>query len=172
LPDHSLIIFILVPLELPIVKREVFNDFYSSSSYYLALATTDIPLLIINTSCFVIVTYLTAGLESFKSFLLIACIISLTSQAIGLFFGSIFSQQNLLLIGVTFVLQKLALVGIFLHLKSPSFMFLLEIDYLHQGIKSLMVDTKDQFSRTWLVNSLTFVLMHLLAFKIIHRRLH
>lgn len=37
-------ICILVPLELPILSKEHFNQWYSLSSYYLSLTIVDLPI--------------------------------------------------------------------------------------------------------------------------------
>lgn len=90
-------LFFTDPLDLPITKREHFNRWYSASSYYLALVTTDIPVVV---SCCLfyisIIGILTnQPLETFRVFnyIIIAILTSFTAQSLGLLMGSMFELK-------------------------------------------------------------------------------
>lgn len=96
---HISIIVWLVPvtLELPIVKREYHNRWYSPSAYYLALTITDIPFTIISTLIYIMLSYIMTNqpLEELRifAFLMIGLLTSFTAQGFGLFSGSLFSLK-------------------------------------------------------------------------------
>jgi ATP-binding cassette, subfamily G (WHITE), member 1 len=86
-----------VSLDLPIVKREHFNRWYSTGAYYLALTTSDIPFTIISTLIYISLSYVLTNqpLEEFRvvTFLMIALLTSFTAQGFGLLAGSMFELK-------------------------------------------------------------------------------
>jgi ABC-type multidrug transport system ATPase subunit len=85
--------FFLVPLDLPIIQREHFNRWYSTAAHYIALNLADVPVLIICSITFTVVAYIMTNhpLEDFRlgTVLAIGLAMSFTSQAYGIFAGSI-----------------------------------------------------------------------------------
>jgi ABC-2 type transporter len=86
--------FSSVPMDISILRREHFNRWYSTSSYYLALSLSDYPVLIIFSLIYNILAYFMTGqpLESYRFMLVISIslILCFTAQAFGLFAGSMF----------------------------------------------------------------------------------
>lgn len=84
---------ILVPLDLPIIQRENFNRWYSVLAHYVALNLADVPIIIICSVMFTVVAYIMTNhpLEEFRlgTILAIGLAMSFTSQAYGIFAGSI-----------------------------------------------------------------------------------
>lgn len=80
-----------------ITKREHFNRWYSASSYYLALVTTDIPVIVSCSLFFIsIIGILTnQPLEAFRvlNYVIIAILTSFTAQSLGLLMGSMFELK-------------------------------------------------------------------------------
>lgn len=82
-----------VPLDLPIIQREHFNRWYSTGAHYIALNLADVPILVICSLTFTIVAYIMTNhpLEDFRfsTVLAIGLAMSFTSQAYGIFAGTI-----------------------------------------------------------------------------------
>jgi ATP-binding cassette subfamily G (WHITE) protein 1 len=80
------------PSELPIITREHFNKWYSLKSYYLAITLADIPIQIVATLLYAIVTYFLTmqPVEAYRifSFMFMCILISLVAQSFGLFIGA------------------------------------------------------------------------------------
>jgi ABC-2 type transporter len=85
---------ILVPIDIPIIKREHFNRWYSSGAYYLSLIVSDAPVIVACGVIYTMIIYIMTDqpLEMFRftSFVLIGILTSFTAQAWGLFMGSMF----------------------------------------------------------------------------------
>ena len=82
-------------LEKPIIKREYFNKWYSTSAYYTALTLVDIPLVIICTTLYVIIIYRITGQPPdgmrFTGLLMSQFCTNFIAQGLGLMIGSFFS---------------------------------------------------------------------------------
>lgn len=86
-----------VPTEIPIIKREHFNRWYSLKAYYLAITLSDAPIQLVSTLVYAIITFLLTGqpIEMFRLcyFIVICILISLVAQSIGLLNGAVFNIQ-------------------------------------------------------------------------------
>lgn len=95
----TFLLFLLfsVPIDLPITKREIFNRWYSSAAYYLALLISDVPVILLCVSIYVTVIYTLTDqpLEMFRfvNFLLIGVCACFTAQAYGMLMGSFFKMN-------------------------------------------------------------------------------
>ncbi|KAL7021144.1 hypothetical protein ACKWTF_011772 [Chironomus riparius] len=102
------------PLELPIIKREVFNRWYTSSVYYVALSLTDIPMTIISTSIYLTITYFMTNqpLDRAVAFFAVGLLTSFVSQGFGHFASSLFDLQvRCLMLNMLLNLHFLCLSG-------------------------------------------------------------
>jgi hypothetical protein len=85
--------FSLVPIDLPIIKREHFNRSYSVGAHYIALNLADAPILIVSSLMFTFIAYTMANhpFEDFRilTVMAIGLAMSFTSQAYGIFAGSV-----------------------------------------------------------------------------------
>lgn len=90
----SIDVIFSVPIDLPIIRREHFNRWYSVSAHYIALNLADIPILIVCSILFTVIAYTMSNhpLEDFRILTVIAIglAMSFTSQAYGIFAGSLF----------------------------------------------------------------------------------
>lgn len=82
-----------VPIDLPIIRREHFNRWYSVGAHYIALNLADIPILVVCSILFTVIAY-TMSNHPFEDFRILTVIaiglaMSFTSQAYGLFAGSL-----------------------------------------------------------------------------------
>lgn len=93
----------LVPVDLPIIKREHFNGWYSVASYYLALTLIDIPIVFTTTFFYTLIVYFFTSqpLELFRfvSYVLVIFIQALTAQGLGLIAGSVLNVKYTLIFG-------------------------------------------------------------------------
>lgn len=82
---------------MPITKREHFNGWYSSISYYLALFLSDLPITIVCSTVYVILIYVMTNqpLEAFRllNVIFVAILTCLSAQAYGILIGSLFNVQ-------------------------------------------------------------------------------
>lgn len=88
------------PLELPIVKREIFNRWYSSSAYYAALSMTDIPMTIICSFIYLGITYFMTcqPIDRAVAFFGIGLLTSFVAQGFGHFASSLFDLKVLVFV--------------------------------------------------------------------------
>lgn len=92
--SFNLISASLVPLELPITKREHFNRWYSSGAYYLALFISDIPVTISCCTMYTFIIYFLTNqpMETFRllNVTLIGILTCFSAQAYGMLIGAMF----------------------------------------------------------------------------------
>lgn len=102
--DHVLLFLTMLkcfcfldPLELPITKREVFNRWYSTSAYYLAMVVSDVPIVLACSLLYLFLIYFMTNqpLESFRAinFILIGILTKFVAQSFGLLIGSMFEVK-------------------------------------------------------------------------------
>ncbi|XP_077285385.1 ATP-binding cassette subfamily G member 4-like [Arctopsyche grandis] len=133
------------PMEIPIIKREHFNRWYSLKAYYIAVTLTDAPIQLVSTLVYAVITFFLTGqpFELFRLFYftVICILISLVAQGIGLLNGAIFSIQNGVIIGPLFMLPFTIFSGFFVHLHDahPSLQWLFHVSYLKYGLEGAML---------------------------------
>ncbi|KAG5305787.1 ABCG1 protein, partial [Pseudoatta argentina] len=103
------------PLELNILKKERFNNWYQLKTYYIAMLVITLPLTISSTFVFSIISY---GLTNqpmewsrFFMFLLITTLTCVTSESIGLGLGTIFNPINGTFFGAILIAIMVTLAG-------------------------------------------------------------
>ncbi|KAG5329787.1 ABCG4 protein, partial [Acromyrmex charruanus] len=103
------------PLELNILKKERFNNWYQLKTYYIAMLVITLPLTISSTFVFSIISY---GLTNqpmewsrFFMFLLITTLTCVTSESIGLGLGTIFNPINGTFFGAILIAMMVTLAG-------------------------------------------------------------
>ncbi|KAG5339095.1 ABCG1 protein, partial [Acromyrmex heyeri] len=103
------------PLELDILKKERFNNWYQLKTYYIAMLVITLPLTISSTFVFAIISY---GLTNqpmewsrFFMFLLITTLTCVTSESIGLGLGTIFNPINGTFFGAILIAMMVTLAG-------------------------------------------------------------
>lgn len=103
------------PLELDILKKERFNNWYQLKTYYIAMLVITLPLTISSTFVFSIISY---GLTKqpmewsrFFMFLLITTLTCFTSESIGLGLGIIFNPINGTFFGAVLIAMMVTLAG-------------------------------------------------------------
>lgn len=114
-------ILYLVPLELPVIKREHFNRWYSVRAYFVSLTLADIPIQVLCTVIYILITYFMTGqpLEfyRFAGFFSVNLLVSFVAQGLGLLCGSIFSVKYGCIFGNFFLCPFLVFSGFFVQMK-------------------------------------------------------
>ncbi|XP_068618206.1 ATP-binding cassette subfamily G member 4 [Battus philenor] len=104
---------LVYPQEVKLVKKEHFNGWYSLLPYYAALTVSKLPVQVtLNTVFCTIVFFMVGvpfGVARFICFCLIANVVSLTSEGLGMAIGSIFNVRNGCAIGPAVIAPFLGL---------------------------------------------------------------
>lgn len=114
-----------VPLELPVIKREHFNRWYSVRAYYISFTLADIPIQVLCTVIYILITYFMTSqpLEFFRfaGFFIVNLLVCFVAQGIGLLVASIFNVQYGTILGNFFICPFLVFSGFFVQMKhAPS----------------------------------------------------
>lgn len=133
-----------VATEMPIITREHFNRWYSVKSYFIAITIADLPVQILSTLIYAIITfYMTSQpLEPYRFFLflLMCLLVSLVAQNIGQLIGVAFSIQNGVIFGPLFIMPFVAFSGFFVHLDHAPFYlkWLFHLSFLKYGFEGIV----------------------------------
>ncbi|KAG5873346.1 hypothetical protein JTB14_017796 [Gonioctena quinquepunctata] len=133
------------PSELPIITREHFNNWYSLKSYYLAISIADIPVQMVATLVYGLVTYFFTKqpVEGYRIFLfLVMCIlISLVAQSFGLLIGASMDVKNGVIFGPFCFLPFTIFSGFFVQLNDahPFTRWIFHISFLKYGFEGLVL---------------------------------
>jgi ATP-binding cassette, subfamily G (WHITE), member 1 len=108
------------PSELPVIKREHFNRWYSFTAYYTSLILADIPFQILCTSLYILITYILTSqpLEwsRFAGFFIINLLCSFVAQGLGMVVSSLFSVKYGCIFGNFFICPFLIFSGFFVQM--------------------------------------------------------
>ncbi|KYQ53045.1 ATP-binding cassette sub-family G member 4 [Trachymyrmex zeteki] len=103
------------PLELNILKKERFNNWYQLRTYYIAMLVITLPLTILSSFVYSTISYVLTKQpmewSRFFMFLLITILTSFTSESIGLGLGTVFNPINGTFFGAVITAIMLALAG-------------------------------------------------------------
>ncbi|XP_061389329.1 ATP-binding cassette sub-family G member 1 [Musca vetustissima] len=114
-------ILVKFPLEFPIVSREHFNRWYSLRAYYVAITLADIPIQMVCTTVYIVITYwLTdqpADLFRVVLFCVMVFLTALVGQSIGLAVGASLSIKLAAILGPFFICPFLTFSGFFVQEK-------------------------------------------------------
>nr|XP_022913355.1 ATP-binding cassette sub-family G member 1-like isoform X1 [Onthophagus taurus] len=91
------------PLELPVIKREQFNNWYKLRTYYASFLVSHIPIQVIFCIAYACVAYFLsaqpAEANRFFMFVLICCLISISAEGMGTVLGTVVNPVNGTFIG-------------------------------------------------------------------------
>lgn len=133
------------PSEMPIIIREHFNRWYSLKAYYLAITLADIPIQMISTFIYVLITYYMTSqpVETFRMllFLVMCVLVSLVSQSFGLFIGACMDVKNGVIFGPFCFLPFTIFSGFFVQLNNahPYMQWVFHISFLKYGFEGLVL---------------------------------
>uniref|UniRef100_A0A1B0EWR1 Uncharacterized protein n=2 Tax=Phlebotomus papatasi TaxID=29031 RepID=A0A1B0EWR1_PHLPP len=136
--------FSVIPREIPIVKREHFNGWYSILPYYFSLAIVDLPLHVIAATLYSVVTFwVTDQPMEFQRLIIftIACnALVVIAHSIGCINGFIFNVQNASILGQFVTVAFFASSGYFITRRdAPSYLnWLFDISFMRYGQNSFI----------------------------------
>lgn len=114
-------IYYLVPSELPVIKREHFNRWYSFSAYFTSLTLADLPMQILCTVIYIVITYFLTDqpleLFRFTAFFTINLLCTFVAQGYGLIVSSLFNVKWGTILGNFFICPFLIFSGFFVQMK-------------------------------------------------------
>lgn len=133
------------PTELPVVRREHFNRWYSTLAYFCSTLVAALPVQMFCTFCYAIITYwLTCQPLDWKRFIGFSAILILVSYValcIGLLNGAIFTVKNGVVFGPFFIMPFTIFSGFFLRYSdAPQFLrWIFHISFLKHGLVGLVL---------------------------------
>lgn len=132
------------PLELAILKKERFNNWYQLRTYYMATLMIAIPLNILNTFVYSAISYVLTEqpMEWFRffMFLLITTLTSFVSESVGLGLGTIFNPINGTFFGAITSCVMLSLAGflVFFNHMSEVLYYVSYMNYFRYALDGLI----------------------------------
>ncbi|CRL02482.1 CLUMA_CG015200, isoform A [Clunio marinus] len=109
------------PLELPVIKREHFNRWYSVRAYYVSLMIADIPIQVFCTVIYILITYFMTNqpLEFFRfaGFFSVNLLVCFVAQGFGMIVSTIFNVKWGCILGNMIICPFLLFSGFFVQLK-------------------------------------------------------
>ncbi|GLV37366.1 uncharacterized protein CBL_10667 [Carabus blaptoides fortunei] len=130
--------------EMPILTREHFNRWYSVKSYFLAVTIADLPVQLIATLTYAVITfYMTMQpmeYYRFALFVVMCFLVSLVAQSIGQLVGAALSLQNGVIFGPLFIMPFVAFSGFFVHLNDAPFFlkWLFHLSFMKYGFEGIV----------------------------------
>ncbi|XP_030240951.1 ATP-binding cassette sub-family G member 1 isoform X1 [Drosophila navojoa] len=86
------------PLEIEIIKKETFNNWYKLRTYYVATLITSTPVHIIFSTVYITIGYLMTDqpveLDRFVKYLLTAVVVTICADGLGVFLGTLLNPVN------------------------------------------------------------------------------
>lgn len=133
------------PLELPVLHKENFNNWYHLRLYFAATNAVNIPFQIILTILYCSIAYVLSGqiLEwnRFFMFLMVGVLTGLTAESIGLLYGTLWNPINGTFMGAATLGVAISLAGfipLFRHM--PSFMYnLTYLSFIRYSMESMII---------------------------------
>ncbi|CAB3223272.1 unnamed protein product [Arctia plantaginis] len=138
-------ISIRFPQEIPVIRREHFNRWYSAGAYYMSTIISVVPLQTICTLLFAFITYfLTTQPVDFVricNFCFILLMVSYVSLCKGLLIGAIFNVKNGVIMGPFFIMPFVMFSGNFIKTQDVPALFnwILQISFLKHGFVGLLL---------------------------------
>ncbi|XP_026811601.1 ATP-binding cassette sub-family G member 4-like isoform X1 [Rhopalosiphum maidis] len=133
------------PLEIQILSKEHFNQWYSLLSYYLSFTIVDLPIQVLCTFLYCVVLYYFTGqpLEwpRFGLYTLMMLMVGLLSQTIGMLMGTLFSDLRFSTILTSFLLMPWMMFGgIFIKISDTPeiFRWLFDISFMKHAMEGIV----------------------------------
>lgn len=132
-----------VPMERMVINKERSAHWYRLSTYYLAKTTSELVLILIQPTVFVVVAYWVIGLNGIEAFfatLGTVYIDSIAGQSFGLFVGIACLQiSQAMTVSITFQMGIMLLGGLFTRSIPVWLDWMKYLSFLHYSFHSLMV---------------------------------
>lgn len=140
---------LLFPSEMPVLKKERFNNWYKLKTYYLASFICSMPIQIIFSVVYVLPIYFIShqplDVNRFLMFLIPAILISLISESVGLVIGSVLNPVNGTFLGAILSSSMLVFSGfmiLFNHM--PRIMYYVSyVSYIKYSLHAIILAMYD-----------------------------
>ncbi|XP_046388170.1 ATP-binding cassette sub-family G member 1-like [Ischnura elegans] len=133
------------PTELPVIQKELFNNWYSLASYFAAQLTAGTPVQMVHCLLFCSVAYFGSGQpnEPFRFFmyLLISELVMLRAEGLGLVLGTLVNSVNGTFLGAMMSAVDILFAGYIVLVSDmlPFFQVLSNFSFLSQGFEGVVV---------------------------------
>ncbi|PBC33137.1 ATP-binding cassette sub-family G member [Apis cerana cerana] len=152
---------LLFPSEMPVLKKERFNNWYKLKTYYVASFVCSMPIQIIFSVIYILpiyfISYQPLDVNRFLMFLVPAILISLVSESVGVVIGSILNPVNGTFLGAILACSMLAFSGfVILFNHMPRIMYYVSyVSYIKYSLHAIVLAMYD-FNREKLFCPITY----------------
>ncbi|CAG0912254.1 unnamed protein product [Notodromas monacha] len=152
--NHVVLIFaammatvLTIPMELPVIVREHMNCWYSVKMYFLTQTLIDVPFQVFFTIIYQCITYFLTGqppvFESFALVSLLAIVLSIAAQSVGVAVGASIDPQTAVFIGPILTVPMLLFCGFLISIKNmPTYMqwipYITYLKYAYEGTMAII----------------------------------
>ncbi|XP_018330203.1 ATP-binding cassette sub-family G member 1 isoform X2 [Agrilus planipennis] len=132
------------PSELPVLRKERFNNWYKLKTFYAAFFTVDIPQQFLFATVSVGISYFMSEqpmeLSRFAMFLGMCVLVNITAGSFGLFFGTVVNPVNGTFLGAILTAFMLVMGGFLVFLTHMSNVFYVAsyLSYIRYGLQGLV----------------------------------
>ncbi|KAK7597801.1 hypothetical protein V9T40_010026 [Parthenolecanium corni] len=133
------------PNELPVIKREHFNRWYSLKAYFIASTIGDIPVQVICVSLFMSIVYYLTGqpveIKRFSYSTLTLILIAIIFQDYGICVGTLLDVQTGFIFGVFSTFPWVMFSGFFLYARDTPQIFrkLFDLSIVRRGFEAIVI---------------------------------
>lgn len=133
------------PEEIPLIRREHFNRWYTAGAYYMSTIVSTLPTQTVCTLSYAIITYWLTGqptdIRRFAGFCCVLLLVSYVALVKGLLVGSLFNVKNGVVFGPFFIMPFTIFSGFFLrYCDAPFFVrWLFQASFLKHGLVGLVL---------------------------------
>ncbi|KAH8403022.1 hypothetical protein KR222_003164, partial [Zaprionus bogoriensis] len=133
------------PLEIEIIKKETFNNWYKLRTYYIATMITSTPVHIIFSTVYITIGYLMTDqpveMDRFVKYLLTAVVVTICADGLGIFLGTILNPVNGTFVGAVstcFMLMFSGFLILLTHIPA-SMRFVAALSPLRYALENMVV---------------------------------
>ncbi|XP_035433785.2 ATP-binding cassette subfamily G member 4 [Spodoptera frugiperda] len=133
------------PEQIPVIRREHFNRWYTTGAYYTSTIASTLPTQTVCTLSYAFIVYWLTGqpteLRRFAGFCFILLLVSYVGLCKGLLIGSLFNVKNGVVFGPFFIMPFTVFSGFFLrYYDAPFFVrWLFQASFLKHGLVGLVL---------------------------------
>ncbi|KAJ8721392.1 hypothetical protein PYW07_002167 [Mythimna separata] len=133
------------PEQIPVIRREHFNRWYTAGAYYISTLVSTLPTQTVCTLCYAFIAYWLTGqpneIRRFAGFCSVLLLVSYVALCKGLLIGSMFNVKNGVIFGPFFIMPFTIFSGFFLrYYDAPEFVrWLFQASFLKHGLVGLVL---------------------------------
>ncbi|XP_030561814.1 ATP-binding cassette sub-family G member 1 isoform X1 [Drosophila novamexicana] len=133
------------PLEIEIIKKETFNNWYKLKTYYVATMITSTPVHIIFSTVYITIGYMMTDqpveLDRFVKYLLTAVVVTICADGLGVFLGTILNPVNGTFVGAVSTCFMLMFSGFLILLTHipPALRFIAALSPMRYALENMVM---------------------------------